>query len=192
MLCNIQDIFSYQLMSDLCSSPLPLFTLPHSQLSKHNIQEALFNNVDALHKNYQDLPSSNEQLQALVDRLESKIAWKTRAAEIIWFSDFHWTAQRLGRTVNFKVRDILRHSMKIKKEVEHAHPLGKNTVMVKFLSFKDHDLVGTCARKLKGSNPLLSVREDVSELSLSLSLSLTHTHTHTHTHAHTHTKSACL
>ena len=83
MLCNIQDIFSYQLMSDLCSSPLPLFTLPHSQLSKHNIQEALFNNVDALHKNYQDLPSSNEQLQALVDRLESKIAWKTRAAEII-------------------------------------------------------------------------------------------------------------
>ena len=75
--------------------------------------------------------------------------------------------------------------MKIKKEVEHAHPLGKNTVMVKFLSFKDHDLVGTCARKLKGSNPLLSVREDVSELSLSLSLSLSHTHTHTHACTHT-------
>ncbi|WP_419595870.1 hypothetical protein, partial [Thiolapillus sp.] len=55
--------------------------------------------------------------------------------------------------------------MKINKEVEieRAHPLGKNTVMVKFLSFKDRDLVMSRARNLKGSDPPLFVRDDVSE-----------------------------
>ena len=55
--------------------------------------------------------------------------------------------------------------MKINKEVkiERAHPLEKNTVMVKFLSFKDRDLVMSRARNLKGSDPPLFVRDDVSE-----------------------------
>ena len=38
----------------------------------HDNQETLFNDVDALYENYQDLQSSHEQLQALVDRPESK------------------------------------------------------------------------------------------------------------------------
>ena len=36
--------------------------------------------------------------------------------------------------------------------------------MVRFLSFKDRDLVMSRARNLEGSNPLLFVREDVSEV----------------------------
>ena len=37
-----------------------------------DIQETLFNDVDALYE-YQDLQSSHEQLQVHVDRLESKL-----------------------------------------------------------------------------------------------------------------------
>ena len=36
--------------------------------------------------------------------------------------------------------------------------------MVKFVSFKDCDLVMSCARNLKSSNPLLFIREDMSEV----------------------------
>ena len=45
--------------------------------------------------------------------------------------------------------------MKINKEVEieRAHPLGKDTVMVKFLSFKDRDLVMSRARNLYRERP---------------------------------------
>ena len=55
-----------------------------AQLSKlHDNQEMFFNDVNALYENYQDLQSSHEQFQALVDRLESKIASEIKAAETI-------------------------------------------------------------------------------------------------------------
>ena len=45
-----------------------------AQLSKlYDIQETLFNDVDALYENYQDLQSSHEKLLAHVNRLESKL-----------------------------------------------------------------------------------------------------------------------
>ena len=139
-----------------------------AQLSKlYDIQETLFNDVDALYENYQDLQSSHERLQAHVDRLESKLdnlENQSRRNNLIF--GLPLDGSETWEDCELKVRDILRHCMKIKKEVEfeRAHPLGKNTVMVKFLSFKDRDLVMSRARNLKGSNPPLFVREDVSEV----------------------------
>lgn len=138
-----------------------------AQLSKlHDNQETLFNDVDALYENYQDLQSSHEQLQALVDRLESKIDSlenQSRRNNLIF--GLPLDGSETWEDCECKVRDIIRRNMKINKEVEieRAHPLGKNTVMVKFLSFKDRDLVMSRARNLKGSDPPLFVRDDVSE-----------------------------
>ena len=137
----------------LCHSSLSLIL----SCQNYNIQETLFNNVDALYENYQDLPSSTEQLQALVDRLagiQNSLENQSRRNNLIF--GLPLDSSETWKDCKFKVRDILRHSMKIKKEVKHAHPL-------------------------KGNNPLLSVREDVSELSLSLTLSLSLSRTHTHT-----------
>ncbi|WP_419601080.1 hypothetical protein, partial [Thiolapillus sp.] len=125
-----------------------------AQLSKlHDNQETLFNDVDALYENYQDLQSSHEQLQALVDRLESKIDSlenQSRRNNLIF--GLPLDGSETWEDCERKVRDIIRRNMKINKEVEieRAHPLGKNTVMVKFLSFKDRDLVMSRARNLKG------------------------------------------
>ena len=153
MLCNIQDIFHISWcrisVPPLCRSSLS----PILNCQNYNIQEALFNNTDALYKNYQDLPSSTEQLQALVDRMESKMAWKTRTAEIIWFSDFHWTAQRLGRTVNLKCRTFYDAAWKSRK---------KSNMRIRWRA------ITHCCPS-----------EKIHQNSLSLSLSLSHMHTHT-------------
>ena len=100
-----------------------------TQLSKlYDIQETLFNDVDALYENYQDLQSSHERLQAHVDRLESKLdnlENQSRRNNLIF--GLPLDGSETWEDCELKVQDILRRSMKIKKEVEieRAHPLGK-------------------------------------------------------------------
>ena len=115
----------------------------------HDDQETFFNDVGALYENCQDLQSSHEQLQALESKIDS-LEIQSRRNNMIF--GLPLDGSETWRDCERKVRDIIRRYMEINKEVEIelALSLGKKTVMVKFLFFKDRDLIMSCARNLKG------------------------------------------
>ena len=127
-------------------------------------QTVLSYDVSAMYEHFEQMRTSNVRLQDHNEKLEDKLDAlenQSRRSNVL-FDGIPPSANETWEHCENKVLEIIRKKMMITKNIpiERAHRLGK-TIIVRFQSFKDRELVVSRARELKGSS--VYVREDASD-----------------------------